>query len=398
MEIVNRIKLLMEYDMKHTLSENVEIISEIQIPGIGNIARNYIDDIFKSGKKFKTVIGTEIKSADELINSLKSMGDDALNSVGKTHIQQTLIKNPALQLSSKQKLINNMVSNPNVIKKYSKDSYDIILQKFKNAGYPDDVAETIAKKLKPKTATPKPNTVGKALSETDSIMDNILNNVDNLNVINSKEYFKDFLSKGVKDGSIKLGRVSIDDAAEDLIRTLNPKGLNDKFIKQFQNKTLSQQRLIARKIINDLERSIPENIKKQPWFSRVNQGLKTFEGGSTLNIVKFAKSVINYYLAVGIGTFLVLLNSEQTVNFDLIKKSLFWPRTFIDKLIEPTQSGTTSGTTSGGSYTDTLESFKQFLRDKNNRNADSATYDSTTGIYYVNGVDYEFDSVTKTFK
>lgn len=291
-----------------------------------------------------------------------------------------------------------MVSNPNVIKKYSKDSYDIILQKFKNAGYPDDVAETIAKKLKPKTATPKPNTVGKALSETDSIMDNILNNVDNLNVINSKEYFKDFLSKGVKDGSIKLGRVSIDDAAEDLIRTLNPKGLNDKFIKQFQNKTLSQQRLIARKIINDLERSIPENIKKQPWFSRVNQGLKTFEGGSTLNIVKFAKSVINYYLAVGIGTFLVLLNSEQTVNFDLIKKSLFWPRTFIDKLIEPTQSGTTSGTTSGGSYTDTLESFKQFLRDKNNRNADSATYDSTTGIYYVNGVDYEFDSVTKTFK
>jgi len=161
MEIVNRIKLLMEYDMKHTLSENVEIISEIQIPGIGNIARNYIDDIFKSGKKFKTVIGTEIKSADELINSLKSMGDDALNSVGKTHIQQTLIKNPALQLSSKQKLINNMVSNPNVIKKYSKDSYDIILQKFKNAGYPDDVAETIAKKLKPKTATPKPNTGSK---------------------------------------------------------------------------------------------------------------------------------------------------------------------------------------------------------------------------------------------
>jgi len=54
--------------------------------------------------------------------------------------------------------------------------------------------------------------------------------------------------------------------------------------------------------------------------------------------------------------------------------------------------------TPSGQYTDTLDSFKQFLRDKNNQNADSATYDSTTGIYYVNGVDYEFDSATKTFK
>jgi hypothetical protein len=67
-------------------------------------------------------------------------------------------------------------------------------------------------------------------------------------------------------------------------------------------------------------------------------------------------------------------------------------------IIETIIGGGGETPTPNGEYSDTLDSFKQFLRDKNNQNADSATYDSNTGIYYVNGVDYEFDSTTKTFK
>jgi hypothetical protein len=49
-------------------------------------------------------------------------------------------------------------------------------------------------------------------------------------------------------------------------------------------------------------------------------------------------------------------------------------------------------------YLDNLESFKQYLRDKNYTNYNLATYNTSTGIYYINGVDYEYDNTLKTFK
>jgi hypothetical protein len=192
----------------------------------------------------------------------------------------------------------------------------------------------------------------KTIPDSDSIMDNILSNVGNLNVFNPIEYFKQFLSKGVKDGSINLGRVSIDDAAEDLVRILNPKGLNDEFIKKFQNRTLAQQRMIAKKAIDDLERSIPVKIKTQPWFSKFNQGLNSFSNeGSNFNVTKFAKSFANYYGLAALGTLVYLLNSEQTFpNLDMLKKSIFWPRTFFDNFTKSTTPGTTPNNGERGKY------------------------------------------------
>lgn len=151
LELQQRIKLLMEYDMKKTLTENIHPI--LEQPGLLKfigVADNVLDDIIKKGK-LKTTSGTSVKSMDDLKNSLKRGSTTVLDDVSKTLLTTTFLKNPAISLEAKKSLIKSFSKNSAVVSKYSNKTNEQIYEKFINSGYPDDVAEEIANKIKPKT-------------------------------------------------------------------------------------------------------------------------------------------------------------------------------------------------------------------------------------------------------
>jgi len=271
MEILDRFKLLMEYDTKHTLTENKKIIYEITLPGIGNIAKGYIDDVFKnSGKVFKTAKNVKLNTADEFINALKSTGDDALNIAGQRFLKTSLLKNTNISLSSKSALITDLVSDPAVIKKYAKDTYDTILQKYTDAGFSDDVAQSIAKKLKPTKTTPKPNTGGKTNTGGNTNTGG-KNNTSNQAQIDKAQQAKlakqraenaKLLSKQLNDEVYQLEKIVVDFENKTAKEVLKNPGLKQKvreaknFLDDIKTKDLSVLSKYKQTQLNSLEATI----------------------------------------------------------------------------------------------------------------------------------------------
>jgi hypothetical protein len=185
-ELQNRIKLLMEYDTKHTLTENLNLLSE-QI--LGWLGKNVADDIISSlGKKqaLKTAAGTTIKNSDELLNVLKTSGLGAIDDVSKELVRNSILKNNTINLTNKNQLINDLVGNRVTQQNYLNNSNLEIFDKWKSAGYPEDVAQTIANKLKPKGGKQIPKGATSPSSKT-----NVSNNIDDVFVINQKKLRSD---------------------------------------------------------------------------------------------------------------------------------------------------------------------------------------------------------------
>jgi hypothetical protein len=256
-ETLNRVKLLMGYDVKHTLNENKQIILEIQLPGLGNFAKSYIDDIFKSGKKISTIKGTKISSTDDLINALKATGDDTLNAASKTVISNSLLKNTNIPLNSKIKLINNLTVNSKFISKYAKNSYDDVFNKFKTAGYPDDVAQSIAGKLKPKTVS-KPNVSQKTNTPNQSQIDK----VRDAKLAKQRAENAKLLSKQLNDEVYQLEKIVVDFENKTAKEVLKNPGLKQKvreaknFLDDIKTKDLSVLSKYKQSQLNALEATI----------------------------------------------------------------------------------------------------------------------------------------------
>ena len=150
----NRIKLLMGYNVKKTLTENLEPLL-LENPSIWKnflgVADNALDDIFRKGT-LKTTQGTAIKSVDDLKNIFKKGSTAALDDVSGTLLTQTFLKNPAIKTSDKASLIKALTNSDDVITKYRGMDQSKISQKFKDAGYPKDVADDIANKISNRSA------------------------------------------------------------------------------------------------------------------------------------------------------------------------------------------------------------------------------------------------------
>ena len=103
----DRIKMLMGYDVKKTLTENLEPLL-LENPNVWKnflgVADNALDDIFRKGT-LKTTQGTAIKSVDDLKNIFKKGSTAALDDVSGTLLTQTFLKNPAIKTSDKASLI-----------------------------------------------------------------------------------------------------------------------------------------------------------------------------------------------------------------------------------------------------------------------------------------------------
>jgi len=147
--IINRFKILMEYDTSKTLDENSLLLSEAPNPFASlakSISKSSIDDVIKAARGgIKNTKGVVISNADDLIKSLEKNLISAA-SVGK--IRTGLMKSPNLRFAEKTALIDDFVSNPNVYNKYKNMKQKDIATRFKAANYPDDVANSIAKKIR----------------------------------------------------------------------------------------------------------------------------------------------------------------------------------------------------------------------------------------------------------
>ena len=150
----DRIKMLMGYDVKKTLTENLEPLL-LENPNVWKnflgVADNALDDIFRKGT-LKTTQGTAIKSVDDLKNIFKKGSTAALDDVSGTLLTQTFLKNPAIKTSDKASLIKALTNSDDVITKYRGMDQSKIAEKFKKAGYPSDVADDIANKISNRSA------------------------------------------------------------------------------------------------------------------------------------------------------------------------------------------------------------------------------------------------------
>ena len=147
--IINRVKLLMEYDTSKTLDENLSIISEAPNPFTSlakSVSKTSLDDVIKSAKGgLKTTGNKVIKNSDDLIKALERNAVSAVN-IGK--VRTGLMKSSSLRFADKAALIDDFVKNPTVYNKYKNLNQRQITGRFKAAGYPDDVAKEIAKKIR----------------------------------------------------------------------------------------------------------------------------------------------------------------------------------------------------------------------------------------------------------
>jgi hypothetical protein len=148
----NRIKLLMGYDVKKTLTENLEPLLENPQAWKTLLSKGgtVLDDILKNGT-LKTTAGKAVNSADDLKNILKTGSKTVLDDASGTLLTNTFLKNPSISLSDKSSLIKSITNSDDVINLYRGKSQSDIAKLFKKQ-YPDDVADEIANKLANRSA------------------------------------------------------------------------------------------------------------------------------------------------------------------------------------------------------------------------------------------------------
>jgi hypothetical protein len=146
--IVDRIRLLMEYDMSKTSSENLSLIQETGralLTVLKSAPRSLLDDVVR-GVKFglKDNKGNILKTSDDVLKAAQRGILDS-NSAGK--IRMSFLRQPGISKSIRTDLIDEFAKNPNVYGKYRGQDIKTIATKFRNANFSDDVSNEIARKI-----------------------------------------------------------------------------------------------------------------------------------------------------------------------------------------------------------------------------------------------------------
>jgi hypothetical protein len=144
--IINRFKLLMEYDTKKTLTENSNLIFEADgsklVTGLLGISDDVVTNLLRKGT-LKSTKGVAIKSIDDLKKYANVLDD-----VSHTFLTNTYLKNPKISIVDKETLIKKLTNSDDIINKYKHMSQEDIVKLFKKDKYPEEVAKEIANKLK----------------------------------------------------------------------------------------------------------------------------------------------------------------------------------------------------------------------------------------------------------
>jgi hypothetical protein len=166
--ILNRIRLLMEYDTSITLSENKKIITESSVVRslVSTLTRSKLRSLIKDavihlttkGKNFKGIEGFKgiiYSTPDEIITALKS---NSISSKGLRDLAKGIF-NSTNDKSLIDKFINEITSNRSNIQKYTNKTLKEIQEDLLNNGW--EHSDIIAKKM---YSTINPNSIGKSVS------------------------------------------------------------------------------------------------------------------------------------------------------------------------------------------------------------------------------------------
>jgi hypothetical protein len=348
MELITEINKMRNFMGLTPVNEN-HLLSEGVPPGLSTI----IDDVIKSGKVgAKSSIDTVTRTA--LNKFLKSGSMEAFLKDDKNsyHLIKWIKGTDGTSFRNALK-----VAIKNEPDKVTRMSYNAYLKNFDELAQKEipiflDIPKPKTNTTKKPVTTTKTNTGGKTntkiIADTNKIIDDIVKNVDNITPENTGDYIRQFLNQETTKGTIKLGKASIDDVVRDINVILNPRGKIKDLSSIFQGRTIAEQRRIANKVIQDLENSIPPEIKSKPFYQRASEGLKNYgQSGEGWTLKGFINSTLKWYAVVGIVNFIYLANANETFNWDIIKKSLLWPKTWVNAFMSGSSNGTTpdNGTT-----------------------------------------------------
>jgi hypothetical protein len=146
--ILNRIKVLMEYDTSKTLSENILITEQASLAddaakALGILGKSLGDDVIRASRIVDD-LGKPVSTMDDFIK-LSKAGKVAPTQLGR--VQSQLLKNTSLKIGQKSAMIDNYVSQAiNKSRGVGKTSTQIS-DELVSKGFPKDVADDVGNKL-----------------------------------------------------------------------------------------------------------------------------------------------------------------------------------------------------------------------------------------------------------
>jgi hypothetical protein len=156
---LQKVLLMMKYDSKDTLNENLEKINLSEqlssLFGAGeralsNAAATEIKNVLQNvGKQIQTIDGAVLSGGDDVVKALKAgkLADDSIRSIRTALLKSTT--NPKIRT----KLIDSLLENPQVLSKYAGKTENQIKAAFKRLGYSDEAALETATKIVNKSAS-----------------------------------------------------------------------------------------------------------------------------------------------------------------------------------------------------------------------------------------------------
>jgi len=366
-EILDRVKLLMKYEMGKTLEENNKLNDNLlneQIPGIKSIfkiageeltggLRNAIDDVIVFSKRYG---GIEIVAADgslkkattsaELIGALHS-GRVTTKTLSELH--GGLLKS----LETPPSVIEHIISQKGFETSWKRQmgplSPEQMVIDLKQKGYPNEIIEKMMKKMGVQKS---------ALNATVKLTDDeIADMLKNLGGSFDRESVKKALTEFSKQRGLKLNSKQIEQVADDVVIELgkmNPKFRPEEFERIWTTKmTTKDKETLIKKVLA----SPPPGISGSDWGAYVTDALKSSGTGLGKGIGRVMLLIWTKGLGIaGLyygGSYLTGWYGDTKSVPGAIWNTVTWPYHFL-KYMNQAQSSTGTNTTDNQNTTSPL--------------------------------------------
>lgn len=366
-EILNRVKLLMKYEMGKTLEENNKLNDDLlneQIPGIKSIfkiageeltggLRNAVDDVIVFSKRYG---GIEIVAADgslkkattsaELIGALHS-GRVTTKTLSELH--GGLLKS----LETPPNVIEHIISQNGFKTSWGRQmghlSPEQMVIDLKQKGYPNEIIEKMMKKMGVQKS---------ALNATVKLTDDeIAEMLKNLGGGFDREGVKNALIEFSKQRGLKLNSKQIEQVADDVVIELgkmNPKFRPEEFERLWTTKMTTKDK---ENLIKKVLASPPPGISGSDWGAYVTDALKSSGIGLGKGIGRIMASIwtkgLGYAGLYYGGSYLTGWYGDTKSVPGAIWNTVTWPFQFLKYMMQ-SQSSTGTNTTGDQNTTSPL--------------------------------------------
>jgi len=366
-EILDRVKLLMKYEMGKTLEENNKLNDNLlneQIPGIASIfkiageeltggLRNAIDDVIVFSKRYG---GIEIVAAD---GSLKKATTSA-ELIGALHNGRVTVKTLSelhggllKSLETPPNVIEHIISQKGFETSWKRQmghlSPEQMVLDLKQKGYPNEIIEKMMKKM-----GVQKNALNATVKLTD---DEIADMLKNLGGSFDRESVKKALTEFSKQRGLKLNSKQIEQVADDVVIELgkmNPKFRPEEFERIWTTKMTTKDK---ENLIKKVLASPPPGISGSDWGAYVTDALKSNGTGLGKGIGRAMLFIWTKGLGIaGLyygGSYLTGWYGDTKSVPGAIWNTVTWPYHFL-KYMNQAQSSTGTNTTGTGDVTSPL--------------------------------------------